>query len=397
MPSTFNTLGLPEPLIDALAQLGITTPTDIQEKAFPVLNKSNDAWLSSPTGSGKTFAYLLPLLKHLDLDSIDLQVIILAPTHELAAQIHECIRTLYQSTAQKPRTQLIIGNASIKRQQEKLKKKPHVIVGSCGRIIDLGMGKKLKLHKCKCIVVDEADSMMEQDSIDRLKQLLKMVPNERQLVFASATEKSNTFTIAQEIGSNVQWLQGEDSEADPHIEHYYIQETHIHKTDALRKLLNAIKPEKTIVFLHRNKTATLVQEKLEAKGLDLVLIHGSLSKLDRQKALTRFRQGKAKILVSSDISARGLDIRGVTHIINLDAPTQSDDYTHRAGRTGRMGANGTAITIIAPNELNLIKKYERELDITIAGATVRNGEFRANPSLEVKTKQDDAGNSSSSL
>jgi ATP-dependent RNA helicase DeaD len=122
MPSTFNTLGLPEPLIDALAQLGITTPTDIQEKAFPVLNKSNDAWLSSPTGSGKTFAYLLPLLKHLNLDSIDLQVIILAPTHELAAQIHECIRTLYQSTAQKPRTQLIIGNASIKRQQEKLKK-----------------------------------------------------------------------------------------------------------------------------------------------------------------------------------------------------------------------------------------------------------------------------------
>ena len=349
------------------------------------------------TGSGKTFAYLLPLLKHLNLDSIDLQVIILAPTHELAAQIHECIRTLHQSTAQKPRTQLIIGNASIKRQQEKLKKKPHVIVGSCGRIIDLGLGKKLKLHKCKCIVVDEADSMMEQDSIDRLKQLLKMVPNERQLVFASATEKSNTFTIAQEIGSNVQWVQGEDSEADPNIEHYYIQETHIHKTDALRKLLNAIKPEQTLVFLHRNTTATLVQEKLEAKGLDLVLIHGSLSKLDRQKALTRFRQGKAKILVSSDISARGLDIRGVTHIINLDAPTQSDDYTHRAGRTGRMGANGTAITIIAPNELNLIKKYERELDITIAGATVRNGEFRANPSPEVKTEQDDAGNSSSSL
>lgn len=390
MPSTFNTLGLTDPLIDALAQLGITAPTDIQEKAFSVLNKGGDAWLSSPTGSGKTFAYLLPLLQNLDLDSTDLQVLIIAPTHELVVQIHECIRTLYQSTTTKPRTQLIIGNANIQRQKEKLKKKPHIIVGSIARIIDLGVSKKLKLHKCKCIVVDEADIMMEQDSLGRLQQLLKMVPKERQLVFASATEKSNTFTIAQELGTDVEWLQGEDRETAINVEHYYIQETHIHKTYALRKLLNAIKPEKAIVFLHRNETATLVQEKLETKGLDLVLIHGSLTKLERQKALTRFRQDKAKILVSSDISARGLDIKGVTHIINLDPPTLSDDYTHRTGRTGRMGAKGTAITIIAPNELKLIKRYERELDITINAATVKEGEFRVNPSQKVKSEAEQA-------
>ncbi len=375
MSTTFNTLGLSQALIDSLAKQDIAVPADIQKKAFPLLANNQDAWLSSPTGSGKTFAYLLPLLSKINLDSLDLQIVILAPTHELAIQINDCIRLLYQNLTPALRCQLIIGNTSVKRQKEKLKKKPHMVVGSCGRMLDLIKEKKLKVHKCNCVVIDEADSMLANDRIEGVNQFLKTIPKDRQLVFASATKKDGAFTVAQDLGSNLQWIEGKDSKADPKIEHYYIEEAQIHKTDTLRRILHAIKPEKAIVFLHRNETAELVQSKLETKELNMVLIHGQLSKFDRQKALRFFKQGKAKILVSSDVSARGLDIKGVTHIINLDAPSQSDDYTHRAGRTGRMGATGIAITIVAANELRLIKKYERDLGITISPATLRDGEF----------------------
>ena len=373
--TTFNSLGVAEALIKALERQGITEPAGIQSMAYPILNGKQDAWLSSSTGSGKTLAYLLPLINHVDLNSMDIQLAILAPTQELAVQIHDTIRLLYSDITPAPRTQLLIGNASKQRQKEKLKKKPHIVVGSCGRMLELSRDKKLKMHKCGCIVIDEADCMLGIDSIGRLEQLLRLTPNERQLVFASATDKGHAFELAQEMGSDVQWLKGVDDRADAKIEHFYIQETHRHKTDALRKLLNAIEPDKAIVFLHRNETAELVQVKLENRDRDLVVIHGELSKFERKKALDDFRNGKIKVLVSSDVSARGLDIKGVTHIINLDAPSRSEDYIHRAGRTGRMGATGITISIVAPNELNLIHRYEADLGIEITFAAVREGKF----------------------
>lgn len=373
--SSFTDLQVPEHLIQALAAQGIAAPTDIQLKAYPVLSTNQDAWLSSPTGSGKTFAYLLPLVGRLSTDTTDLQLVILAPTQELAVQIHACIQSLFPEKTRAPRTQLLIGGASITRQKEKLKKKPHIVVGSCGRMLDLVGEKKLKLHKCKHVVIDEADKLMGVDSLESLEKLLDLMDNERQLVFASATEKSNTFKQAEQMGLDVQWLQGEDCRADPQIEHFYIESPMHHKSDALRRLLHAVKPEKAIIFLHRNETAELIQLKLETKDLDMVLIHGARNKFEREKALRHFRQGKAKILVSSDVSARGLDIKGVTHIINLDAPSDSSDYLHRTGRTGRMGARGVAISILGPKEMMLIGRYEKDLGVKITGAALKEGQF----------------------
>jgi len=251
--SSFVDIGVPQDLVQSLGAQEITEPTDIQLKAYPVLVTKQDAWLSAPTGSGKTYAYLLPLLRQLDILKTDLQLVILAPTQELAVQIYECIGALYPDKARAPRQQLLIGNASIQRQKEKLKKKPHIVVGACGRMLDLAKEKKLKLHLCRHVIIDEADKMLDVENVPKVVQLLDRMNNERQVVFASATEKSNTFQQAQQLGVDVQWLEGSDQRADPRIDHYYLESPRHHKSDSLRRLLHAVKPKKRSFFCIRTK------------------------------------------------------------------------------------------------------------------------------------------------
>jgi ATP-dependent RNA helicase DeaD len=363
--STFITLGLSEHRIQALAQQNIDTPADIQAQAYPILSSKHDVWLSAPTGSGKTLAYLLPLLEQIDATTTDLQVAILSPTQELAVQIHDCIRLLEQGGSPATRSQLLIGNASAQRQKEKLKKKPHIVVGTCGRMLELGIQRKLKLHLCRSVVIDEADNMLTDDSIEDVEAFLKMTPRDRQLIFTSATEKGNAFNTAQSIGTNVQWLQAEKQQIVPTIEHSYFEARFHNKARALHHLLKTVCPERAIAFVHRNEGAEELGADLERRHLHLAVLHAGLSKFERQTALDDFRRGKIKVLVASDVAARGLDIKGITHIINVDLPSDSDDYLHRTGRTGRMGASGHAISLVSEGEMKLIRRYERDLGITI--------------------------------
>lgn len=362
---TFQSLGLTELISTELARLNIHSPSDIQAQAYSTLSSGGDAWLSAPTGSGKTLAYLLPLLNRLDVTTTDLQVVVLAPTQELAVQIHDCIRQLDASGKLAIRSQLLIGNASAKRQKEKLKQKPHIVVGSCGRMLELGRVGKLKLHKCQSVCIDEADNLLAEDHIEDLEALLKMMPRDRQLVFASATEKGDTFRISESIGKEVQWISGQAIESDVHIEHFYIESSYHRKVDTLGKLLQDLQPERALIFTHRNVTAEEIGEGLEKYDPHHTVLHGGMSKFDRQMALKHFRKGTATVLIASDVAARGLDIKGLTHIINFDLPTLSDDYLHRAGRTGRMGAAGVAISIVTEEDAKLIQRYERDLRIAV--------------------------------
>lgn len=334
-------------------------------QAYAILCKQQDLWLSAPTGSGKTLAYLLPLLERVDAGSSDLQVAVLVPTQELAVQIHECIRLLEQGGNPAVRSQLLIGNASSQRQKEKLKQKPQIVVGTCGRMLSLASERKLKLHKCHCVVIDEADNMLGVDSIEDVETFIKMTPRDRQLVFASATEKGDAFSSAQSLGKEVHWLQGEAQKSVSTIQHSYIETRYHNKAKALQQLLGTLQPERAIVFLHRNASAEELGEELAYKGLNLLVLHGGLNKFERQKALNQFRRGKVSVLIASDVAARGLDIKNVSHIINFDLPSSSDDYLHRAGRTGRMGASGHAISIVTEDELKLIRRYQRDLNLTI--------------------------------
>ena len=375
MMPTFQSLGLSETLITELARLNISAPSDIQAQAYPILSKQRDAWLSAPTGSGKTWAYLLPLLERIDVTTTDLQVAVLAPTQELAVQIHDCIRQLDANGSLAIRSQLLIGNASSARQKEKLKKKPHIVVGSCGRMLELGRQGKLKLHNCRCVSIDEADDMLADDHFDDVEAFLKMTPRDRQLVFTSATEKGDAFRTAQSIGRDVEWITGQAIQTDSCIEHFCIEASFHRKVDTLGKFLQAEQPGRAIVFTHRNDTAEIVGEQLERYDLQHTVLHGKMSKFERQIALKHFRKGTATVLISSDVAARGLDIKGLTHIINLDLPTLSDDYLHRIGRTGRMGAAGVAISIITEEETRLIRRYERDLKIRVRYARIQGGRF----------------------
>ncbi|MEN8743687.1 MAG: DEAD/DEAH box helicase [Lentimonas sp.] len=363
---TFKTLGLSNSHVEALSRQQIIAPTDIQILGYPNIRERKDIWLSAPTGSGKTLAYLLPLLASIDSSTTDLQVAILSPTQELAVQIHDCIRALEAGNAASIRSQLLIGSASSQRQKEKLKKKPHIVVGTLGRMLELGRIRKLKLHLCQSVVIDEADNLLAEDRITEVEAFLKMTPRDRQLVFTSATHKGDAFYTAESLGKDVQW----HSAAAPDkqtaiIEHSYVETRYHNKGRVLHKLLNSIDPERAIVFVHRNENAEALCDELEGRHPKLSVIHGELSKFARQKAVDRFRRGKIKVLIASDVAARGLDIKGVTHIFNVDLPSSSDDYIHRAGRTGRMGANGHTISLASEDEFKLIRRYERDLHIDI--------------------------------
>jgi superfamily II DNA/RNA helicase len=363
---TFKTLGIQEAYIEALSQQQITRPTDIQLRGYPIIHAKQDVWLSAPTGSGKTLAYLLPLLAHIDRSTTDLQIAIVSPTQELAVQIYDCIRGLESPQSTGIRSQLLIGSASSQRQKEKLKKKPHIVVGTLGRMLELGRTRKLKMHHCQSIVIDEADNMLAEDKITDLEAFLKMAPRDRQLVFTSATHKGDAFYIAESLGKNVQWEAASATPTEKNsIEHSYVATRYHNKSRVLHKLLLSIEPERAIIFVHRNSSAEALYDELEGRHSQLAVLHGELSKFERQKALDRFRRGKIKILIASDVAARGLDVKGVTHIFNLDLPSNSDDYTHRAGRTGRMGASGHSISLASEDELKLIRRYERDLQIQI--------------------------------
>jgi superfamily II DNA/RNA helicase len=371
--ASFQSLGLSETLIGELARLTISTPSDIQVQAYTVLSKGADAWLSAPTGSGKTLAYLLPLIAQIDVSTTDLQVAILAPTQELAVQIQDSIRQLDANGTLGIRSQLIIGSASAQRQKEKLKKKPHIVVGSCGRMRDLGEQRKLKLHACRHVCIDEADNMLAHDHLDDLAGFLKMMPRDRQLIFASATQKGDAFQTAQSIGHDVQWITGKAIESDSSIEHFFIETSFHRKITTLRKLLESMQPERALVFTHRNETAEEISDQFERQQVPHAVLHGGMSKYARQMALKNFRKGSLNVMVSSDVAARGLDIKGLTHIFNFDLPTLSEDYLHRVGRTGRMGAAGFAISIVTEEDSRLIRRYEKDLEITIRPLPPRNG------------------------
>ena len=364
--TTFQALGLSDKRSEALARQGITAPTDIQVQAYPTLSNQQDAWLSAPTGSGKTLAYLLPLLERIDSSTKDLQLAVLSPTQELAVQIHDCIRLLANDYEPALRCQLLIGNASVVRQKEKLKKKPHVVVGTVGRMLELNIQRKLKLHKCHMIVIDEADNMLADDSIDDVEAFLKTTPrDQRQIVFTSATEKGDAFCTAQSIGKDLHWHQAQTQPTVPTIEHSVIEARYHNKARTLHQFIKTARPERAIAFVHRNESAEELGADLERRHLHVEVLHAGLSKFERQTALEQFRSGQVKLLIASDVAARGLDIKGVTHIINVDLPSDSNDYLHRVGRTGRMGESGHALSLASDDEMKLIRRYERDLKIEV--------------------------------
>jgi len=370
----FTDLGVSDALVQALEKEGITTPMPVQEVAISPLMEGRDAYVSAETGTGKTLAYLLPLFEKIDPAVPNAQAIVLAPTHELASQIHQQALRLAQNSGSSVKSLLLIGGTSTKRQLEKLKKKPQLVVGSAGRILELIRSKKLKTPKVGIVVVDEADRMLFGESLRAVRDIIQSLRGDRpQLLFVSATEQRTSSAEAQQLAPEMVQLTAGSNQVNADIEHIYFVVEERNKADLLRRLIRAIEPDRALVFVHRNKGAELVKSKMGHYHIPVADLHGAHGKIERKKAMEDIRSGKVNVLIASDVAARGLDIKGVTHIFNYDAPAGSKDYLHRVGRTGRAGAQGYAISLITPQENRLVGRYESELNITLNEAIIREG------------------------
>lgn len=372
--NSFDTLNLNPMLVEGLKKLNINEPTEIQKRAIPLAMENRDIIGQSETGTGKTLAYLLPIFEKVNVEKKEMQTIILAPTHELSMQINNEIKNIASNSNMYVRSIAIIGEANIKRQIEKLKEKPHIIVGSPGRILELIKKKKITAHTVKTIVIDEGDKLLDKNNIKVVKDIIKTTLKERQLMLFSATITESSLNIAKDLMKEAEVIKvKEQNTVNENIKHLYITGEHRERIEVLRKLIASISPKRAIVFINRNEEIELTTLKLQYHKIKAYGIYGAAEKEQRKKALEDFRLGKVQILVSSDLSARGLDIKDVTHIFNLDLPENPKEYLHRVGRTGRASEEGTAISIITEKEKALIRKYEKEFNINIEEKKIYKG------------------------
>lgn len=377
MINSFKELNLNEDLIRGLKKEGIKNPTEIQSKVIPLGLFKKDIIGKSETGSGKTLAYLLPIMQNIDTSKKETQCIILSPTHELAIQINDQARRLSKNSNLDITSTAIIGTANIKRQIDSLKSKPHIVVGSTGRIFELIKKRKLKAHTVRTIVLDEGDRLLDNKNINSVKDVIKTtLKDQRQMMIFSATISDETLREARNLMKEPEIINvSEKSTVNTNIEHFYIETERRDKFEILRKLVAATKPKRAIVFINKSEEIDLTTSKLEYHKLKAKAIYGESSKEERKSALDMFRSGKIQLLVSSDLSARGLNIEGVTHIFNLDLPPTSKEYIHRVGRTARGNNSGIAISIITSKDLPIIRSYERELNIVIKEKTLSYGKL----------------------
>lgn len=374
---TFNQLVINEKLIKGLVKQNITEPTKVQSLTIEKIRENKDLLVNSETGSGKTLAYLLPMFEKIDTTMRETQVLVLAPTHELVMQIANQSKLLAENSNMDVTTFAIIGEVNIQKQIKNIKAmKPHIVVGTAGRLLDLIQQKKLRVHDVKTIILDEVDSLVSGKGEGIVEKIIKTTLRDRQLLgfTASLDEKSESF--CDYMMKDMEIIKATDQSAiNPNINHMYIYGDRREKFAILRKALSSAKAKRAIVFVNDEDSIEVINEKLNYHNYKAVCISGKMSKEDRKNAMTSFRSGKAAILVSSDLSARGLDIPDVSHIFNLDFPPSKNEYLHRCGRSARGNNKGSAISIVTNQNLNTIRDYKRQFKINMKAVEIKEGKF----------------------
>lgn len=365
MNKSFNELNINQSIVMALKKQNITTPTGIQETSIPFALENKDIIAEAHTGTGKTLAFLIPIFEKINLEKREMQAIILAPTHELVVQIESQIKLLATNSHMDIKSLSIMGESNIEKQIKKLKEiKPHIIIGSPGRILDLIKKRKITAHTIKTIVLDEADNLLSKNKPTIIKDIIKSTMKDRQLMFFSASINKETLNLAKTLVKEVEIIKIENkSEINPRIEHICILGSLRDRFENLRKLLAAEQPKRAIVFVNNNTELRQINEKLQYHKVKSTAIYGNASKEERQRALDSFRRGKCNVLVSSDLSARGLDIPEVSHIISLDFPVNPNEYLHRAGRTARGNNSGVSLCLITNKDIEILQSYEKAFGI----------------------------------
>lgn len=373
--NNFQQFNLSSNLINGLKKQGITSPTEVQSLVFENIKNHKDMVVQAQTGSGKTLSYLLPLFEKIDSSKRETQIIVLAPTHELVMQIVNQVKLLSQNSQIPVTTLSLIGEVNIQKQIKNIKDtKPHIVVGSCGRILDLIKQRKLKVHTVKTIILDEVDSLLSGKNTSVVKDIIKCTLRDRQLLAFSASTNTNCLDICTSLMKDPIIIKSsKEADINNNINHMYLLCDSRDKFKTLRKALAAVNPNKAIVFVNDEESIEAISEKLNYHGRHNMPISGNMTKEDRKLALDKFKSGKVKILVSSDLSARGLDIQNITHVFNLDFPVNKNEYIHRSGRTARGNNKGDTISIVTNKELGAIRIYSREFNMDIKRKELNEG------------------------
>lgn len=431
---SFSDLGLSSLLSARLEKVGLTVPTDVQSAAIPTISQKRDVVIQSYTGSGKTLAYLLPILSQVgplknpvegehSEQKPGIEAVIVAPSRELGMQIVREIEKLLGPEDRKL-VQQLVGGANRSRQEEALKKnKPAIIVGTPGRIAEISAAGKLHTHNCRFLVLDEVDQLLSFNYREDMHRILEHVGRrsgakpsgilsplarrtERQIILVSATVPFSVIRAARSWGSDPLLVRGKsvapldavsvpssaplpfnsDSNCNtssvtqgaidslpPALKHYYSVTKVQHKVDTLRRCIHALDAKTVIAFMNNTKPLKDAVFKLEARGIKAAELHGDLGKLARSTTLKKFKNGEIQVLLTNELSARGLDVPECDLVVNLDLPTDSIHYAHRAGRTGRLGRKGTVVTICHVPETFVVKKLKRQLGVDIQQCEFKEG------------------------
>jgi superfamily II DNA/RNA helicase len=435
---SFAELSLPPLLIDRLEKAGLTAPTEVQSTAIPTIRQNHDVVIQSYTGSGKTLAYLLPILcevgplKKLEGEEKEvdkkqgIEAVIVSPSRELGMQIVREVEKLL-GPEDKRLVQQLVGGANRSRQEEALKKnKPFIVVGTPGRIAEISAAGRLHTHASQFLVLDEVDQLLSFNYREDMHRILEHIgrrrsasyqcdeilgpisrQTERQTILVSATVPFSVVRAARSWGrdpilvrgksvvsldsitagpgsetgsgydaaSSNAVTQGTIGSLPPSLEHYYSLSKHQHKVDTLRKCVHALDAKTVIVFMNNTKPIKDVVHKLEARGMNVAELHGDLGKLARSTILNKFKHGEIRVLVTNELSARGLDVPECDLVVNLDLPTDTVHYAHRAGRTGRLGRKGSVLSICEESEVFVVKKLRRQLGVGIKPCEFKEGKL----------------------
>ncbi len=357
--TTFAELGLSEPLVEALQHLGYENPTPIQEEAIPGLLEGRDIIGQAQTGTGKTAAFGLPLLQYIDINDHEVQALVLTPTRELCIQVTQALRAYGEKKGVK--VTAVFGGAPIRTQQAQLKEGAQVVVGTVGRVMDLMGRHSLVLHSARFVVLDEADEMLDLGFLEDVETILSRCPSGRQTALFSATMPGEIRKLAEKGMYEPQTIKVRAATLTiDTVEQFYVEASDREKADALARVLKAENPTQAIIFVRTKISCDRLARSLNDKGLRVKALHGDMSQGSRDGVMIAFKDGREKLLVATDIAARGLDISGVSHVINYDMPNSPEVYVHRIGRTGRVGRSGRAITLVTPKQekdLEAVRKH----------------------------------------
>ena len=378
----FADLGLAEPVLQAVQAVGYETPSPIQAQSIPHLLQGKDILGMAQTGTGKTAAFALPLLSNIDVSSRHTQILVLAPTRELAIQVAEAMQS-YASKMPGFHVLPIYGGADYRSQIRGLQRGCQVVVGTPGRVMDHLRRGTLKLDQLETVVLDEADEMLRMGFIDDVTWILEQTPEQRQVALFSATMPKEIRKVADTYLNDPEVIKiAAQTQTVDRIEQLYWLVRGVNKLDALTRILEVEDFDAMILFV-RTKNATVeLAEKLEARGYNAAALNGDMSQQLRERAIDRLKKGQLDIIIATDVAARGIDVARISHVINYDIPYDAEAYVHRIGRTGRAGRDGKAILFVAPREKRMLRTIERTTRSPIAELTLPSKQQVADKRVE---------------